>query len=75
MRVTIPDRPGGLSRLLGVVSQSGASVVDVVHQRTAGTLALDEVEVLLTMETRGTEHRNAALAALADAGFVVQVQR
>lgn len=75
VRVTIPDRPGGLSRLLGVVSQSGASVVDVVHQRTAGTLALDEVEVLLTMETRGTEHRNAALAALADAGFVVQVQR
>lgn len=74
VRVVIPDRPGGLSRLLGVVSASGASVVDVVHQRTGGMLAIDEVEVLLTMETRGTEHRNSALGALAEAGFAVTIQ-
>ena len=53
VKVTIPDRPGGLSRLLGVVSESGASVLDVVHSRTAPKLALDEVEVMLTVETRG----------------------
>ena len=39
--------------LLGVVSESGASVLDVVHSRTAPKLALDEVEVMLTVETRG----------------------
>jgi threonine dehydratase len=74
VKVTIPDRPGGLSRLLGVVSESGASVLDVVHSRTAPKLALDEVEVLLTVETRGPAHREHVLAALGGAGFVVAVE-
>jgi threonine dehydratase len=73
VKVTIPDRPGGLSRLLGVVSETGASVLDVVHSRTAPKLALDEVEVMLTVETRGPSHREEVLAALVGAGFVVSV--
>ena len=68
VKAVIPDRPGGLSGLLGVVSASGASVLDVVHRRTAPTLGLDEVEVMLTVETRGSAHREAVLAALAEAG-------
>lgn len=74
VEVTIPDRPGGLSRLLDVLSASGASVLDVVHSRTARKLALDEVEVRLTLETRGQAHREEVLAALAGAGFVVSVE-
>ncbi|NMN96764.1 threonine ammonia-lyase [Antrihabitans stalactiti] len=74
VRLTIPDRPGGLSKLLNVVSDNGASVVDVVHARTAGRLALDEVEVALTMETRGPSHREAVLGALVRAGFAVKVE-
>lgn len=74
VKVAIPDRPGGLSRLLGVVSASGASVLDVVHSRTARKLALDEVEVSLTVETRGPAHREEVLAALTGAGFVVSVE-
>jgi threonine dehydratase len=73
VKVTIPDRPGGLSRLLGVVSETGASVLDVVHSRTAPKLALDEVEVMLTVETRGSAHREEVLTALRGAGFVVSV--
>lgn len=71
VKVTIPDRPGGLSRLLGVVSETGASVLDVVHSRTAPKLALDEVEVMLTVETRGPSHREEVLGALEGAGFTV----
>lgn len=74
LKVTIPDRPGGLSRLLAVVSSSGVSVLDVVHSRTARKLALDEVEVRLTLETRGQAHREDLLAALIEAGFVVSVE-
>ncbi len=74
VRVTVPDRPGGLANLLSVVGASGASVLDVVHSRTAGKLALDEVEVSLTVETRGPAHREDVLSALADHGFVVAVQ-
>ncbi|MBO0677594.1 threonine ammonia-lyase [Mycolicibacterium sp. S2-37] len=71
VRVTIPDRPGGLSRLLGAVSETGASVLDVVHSRTAPKLALDEVEVMLTVETRGPAHREEVLNTLGGAGFTI----
>lgn len=74
VKVTIPDRPGGLSGLLDAVSASGASVLDVVHSRTARTLALDEAAVRLTLETRGHPHREEVLAALTGAGFVVSVE-
>jgi threonine dehydratase len=49
-------------------------VLDVVHSRTAPKLALDEVEVMLTVETRGPAHREEVLAALGGAGFVVSVE-
>ncbi|MFF0817387.1 threonine ammonia-lyase [Rhodococcus sp. NPDC003318] len=75
VRVRIPDRPGGLAGLLTVVGATGASVVDVVHARTADDLGLDEVEVLLTVETRGPRHRDEVLGAVDDAGFPVRVQR
>lgn len=74
IKAVIADRPGGLSGLLNVVSAGGASVLDVVHRRTAPTLGLDEVEVMLTVETRGSAHREAVLAALAEAGVRATVE-
>ncbi|MFD4431817.1 threonine ammonia-lyase [Nocardia sp. NPDC058497] len=74
MRVTIADRPGALSALLGVVGRAGASVVDIVHSRTGMWLAVDEVEVSLTVETRGPAHRDDVLEALRDAGFRVHAE-
>lgn len=74
VRVTISDRPGGLSALLGVVGKTGASVVDVAHARTGTRLALGEVEVSLTLETRGPNHRDDVLHALANAEYSVRVE-
>lgn len=73
VRVTISDRPGALSGLLAVVGKTGASVVDVVHSRTGTWLAIEEVEVSLTLETRGPNHRDDVLNALNNAGFTVRV--
>ncbi|MEV4157423.1 threonine ammonia-lyase [Nocardia salmonicida] len=74
MHVTIDDRPGALSALLAVVGRAGASVVDVVHSRTGPWLAVDEVEVSLTVETRGAAHRDDVLDALRAAGFRVHAE-
>lgn len=74
VKAVIADRPGGLSALLRVVGASGASVLDVVHRRTAPKLAFDEVEVMLTVETRGSAHREQVLQALADAGVRATVE-
>ncbi|MEV6070617.1 threonine ammonia-lyase [Nocardia sp. NPDC052001] len=73
-RVTISDRPGSLSRLLAELGKTGASVLDVVHYRTGAWLAIDEVEVLLTLETRGPTHRDEVLDALADVGYQLRVE-
>ncbi len=71
LRVRIPDRPGELARLLGVLAGSGANVLDVEHQRTGRTLHVDEVEVLMQVETRGVEHSDALVAALVDSSYSV----
>ena len=71
MRVRIPDRPGALAALLGVLAECGANVLDVEHQRTGKTLHLDEVEVEMQLETRGSEHADDVVRALTDEGYAV----
>jgi threonine dehydratase len=68
-RVRIPDLPGALARLLAELARVEANVLDVVHQRTSAQLHLDEVEVALQVETRGTEHREEVLAHLRSVGY------
>ncbi|MDQ4008874.1 MAG: threonine ammonia-lyase [Actinomycetota bacterium] len=68
-RVRIPDRPGALARLLAELAEVEANVLDVVHQRTSAQLHLDEVEVALQVETRGTEHREQVLRHLRSVGY------
>ncbi|MDP9319263.1 MAG: threonine ammonia-lyase [Actinomycetota bacterium] len=69
IRCRIPDRPGGLARLLGELSAVDANVLDVVHERTSETLPLDQVEVVLQLEMRGQEHRELLLKALDEHGY------
>jgi threonine dehydratase len=71
LRVRIPDRPGGLAALLGMLAASGANVLDVEHQRTGRGLHLDEVEVDLQLETRGREHGEHVIEQLQGASYVV----
>jgi len=71
LRVRIPDRPGGLAALLGILAASGANVLDVEHQRTGRGLHLDEVEVDLQLETRGREHGEHVVEQLQAASYVV----
>lgn len=71
LRVQIDDRPGALGRLLEEVGRTDANLVEVEHRRTAPSLAVDQVEVALQLETRGGEHRDTVVAALAGAGYTV----
>jgi threonine dehydratase len=71
LQVRIPDRPGELARLLGVLGDSGANVLDVEHSRTGPGLHVDEVAVGLQLETRGRPHGDEVLAHLDRAGYAV----
>lgn len=71
LRVTITDRPGGLARLLEVVAAAGANLLEVVHERISPSLAIDQVEVRLQLETRGTQHADSVVARLREVGYAV----
>jgi threonine dehydratase len=50
-------------------------VDDVIHQRNDPRLRLGEVEVGLTVETRGAEHSDRLINTLRQAGYAVITDR
>ncbi len=73
IRCRIADKPGGLARLLGELSEAAANVLDVVHERTSESLPLDQVDVVLQLEMRGQDHRADMLRRLRECGYDVTV--
>ncbi len=69
--VSISDRPGGLARLSEVIASTGASIREIVHDRTFAGPNLSEVRVACVVETTGRPHIAALEKALADAGIRV----
>jgi threonine dehydratase len=69
LTLRIPDRPGGLARLLSDVGEMGANVIEVAHARINPDLSLDEVEVHLQLETRGDSHAQLVLTRLRERGY------
>jgi len=70
LRVVLEDRPGALHGLLAVIADLGLNVVEVDHHRTGVVpLAVDEVEVLLALETRDRAHQEEARQKIAAAGY------
>ena len=64
-------RPGALAGLLTLVGDRGGNVLDVAHARTSVALPLGEVDVRLSMETRGPQHCAELVAAIQAAGHTV----
>ena len=69
LTLRIPDRPGGLARLLSDVGEAGANVIEVAHARINPDLSLDEVEVHLQLETRGETHAESVLSRIRERGY------
>jgi threonine dehydratase len=71
----LPDRPGSLAALLSLIGDQGANLVEVEHVREGVDLHVRESAVQLVMETRGRDHAQAVLSALAAAGHDARVVR
>jgi threonine dehydratase len=70
-RCRVPDHPGSLAELLGYLADLGANVLEVSHERLGAGLRVDEVEVVLHVETRGPEHCENVKAKLQAAGYTL----
>ncbi|MDA8062968.1 MAG: threonine ammonia-lyase [Actinomycetota bacterium] len=73
MRVVVADRPGALATLIGALASLGVNVLSVEHHRFGPTLDPDQVEVLVTVETRNRAQHDEVIATLAACGFTVEV--
>jgi threonine dehydratase len=69
LSIMLPDRPGQLARIAEIVAGVNANVVEVLHTRHGRGLQLSQVELDVSVETRGTEHRQQVIAALRSAGY------
>jgi threonine dehydratase len=71
-RTRIVDRPGELFRLLGLVAESHANIVGVEHHREGMNVHMEEVELMLQVETKGPEHIEELNDALTAHGYVIE---
>jgi threonine dehydratase len=69
LRVLVPDYPGQLSRILDIVAESRANILDVMHSRAFSSAQVGETAIDLVLETRGAEHIEQLLATLLSQGF------
>ena len=69
LRVHLPDYPGALHRLTGILADHRANIVETSYDRTYYGVNLGETAIDITMETRGPEQIAELLAALGAAGY------
>jgi len=69
LRLMLPDRPGQLARIAELVSEANANVVEVLHTRNSRNALFGDVELELSIETRGPEHVQRVLGVLIEAGY------
>jgi threonine dehydratase len=70
LRVHLPDYPGALHRLTGILAEHRANLVETSYDRAYHGVNLGDTAIDITMETRGPEHIAELIAALSAAGYV-----
>ena len=73
IRTVLPDRPGALDSLVGIISEAEANIYAIQHDRTSRSISMEAAEVEVDLETRGPAHVSALLDALDDAGYEITV--
>jgi threonine dehydratase len=69
LRLKVPDHPGALHRLTGVIARHRANVIDISHDRAYFGVSLGDTVLDITLETRGAEHIEELLGALTAEGY------
>jgi threonine dehydratase len=69
LRVHLPDYPGALYRLTGILADHRANIVETAYDRAYHGVNLGDTAIDITMETRGPDHIAELLAALVTAGY------
>lgn len=73
--VLLPDKPGELCRVSGVVARENGNVIKLEHNQFVSTNRSAAVELRITLEAFGTEHKHQIMEALEKEGYMPKVVR
>ncbi|MCH5269552.1 MAG: threonine ammonia-lyase [Lachnospiraceae bacterium] len=67
--VLLPDKPGQLCKVADIVAKLNGNVIKLEHNQFVSTNRNAAVELQITMEAFGTEHKNEIMKALESGGY------
>lgn len=67
--VLLPDKPGELCRVAGIIAAENGNVIKLEHNQFVTTNRNAAVELKITMEAFGSEHKNKIIEALKHNGY------
>ncbi|MGN0400603.1 MAG: threonine ammonia-lyase [Blautia sp.] len=67
--VLLPDKPGELVRVASVIANERGNVIKLDHNQFVSTNRSAAVELKITIEAFGTEHKNQIIHALEEEGY------
>ncbi len=73
--VLLPDKPGELCRVAGVIAAESGNVIKLEHNQFVSTNRNAAVELRITLEAFGTEHKHQIIGALEREGYMPKVVR
>ncbi len=73
MTTTLDDRPGALQRLLAVIAEERANVIQVIHDRVERDISFGQTFVEVCLETRDGRHADDVWQALEREGYHVEL--
>lgn len=69
----LPDRPGELRDVADTVAKDNGNIIKLYHNQFITTNRADAVELRISIEAFGTEHKNQIISGLRKAGFEPRV--
>lgn len=69
--VQLPDRPGELLRVAEVLARNSGNIIKLEHNQFVNINRQSGVELRVTLEAFGHDHKEQILAAMRDAGYQV----
>ncbi len=67
--VLLPDKPGELHRVSGIIAEAHGNVIRLEHNQFVTINRSAAVELRITLEAFGTDHKKSIIRALADRGY------
>ena len=67
--VLLPDKPGELQKIAGIIAEENGNVIKLEHNQFVSTNRNAAVELRITLEAFGTEHKHRILSVLEKTGY------